>query len=262
LRDTETGLLYYGFRYYDPETGRWLNRDPIQEYGGVNLYKFIGNKGLNAIDILGLKLKVFQLIGEDRFTVFYRNNFNAFILSSLKLICSSARIEDDGTVTVAGKPNIHQRDYYGCCCLYELTTNKFDNLILFNNNQKLRVEPVAFGDELLRHLPNGFHGPPSPGIGTAGKVLIDPSIVIQEKRNNNFVDVPPFIILAHELCGHLVLFNRGTQRAFGPPNPNHKPPNHEIDAVQQENIIRRENGLPIRTTYGGPNRRAGRKQWP
>ena len=27
--DAESGLLYYGLRYYDPETGRWLSRDPI-----------------------------------------------------------------------------------------------------------------------------------------------------------------------------------------------------------------------------------------
>ena len=29
--DTETGLLYYGYRYYNTETGRWLSRDPITE---------------------------------------------------------------------------------------------------------------------------------------------------------------------------------------------------------------------------------------
>ncbi|MDI6810029.1 MAG: RHS repeat-associated core domain-containing protein, partial [Candidatus Eisenbacteria bacterium] len=31
--DTETGLLYYGYRYYSPELGRWLSRDPIGEMG-------------------------------------------------------------------------------------------------------------------------------------------------------------------------------------------------------------------------------------
>jgi len=33
--DRETGFLYYGFRYYNPETGRWLNRDPVDEQGGI-----------------------------------------------------------------------------------------------------------------------------------------------------------------------------------------------------------------------------------
>ncbi|HHS97404.1 MAG TPA: hypothetical protein ENK08_05820 [Chloroflexi bacterium] len=31
--DDETGLVYYGYRYYSPELGRWLNRDPIEELG-------------------------------------------------------------------------------------------------------------------------------------------------------------------------------------------------------------------------------------
>ena len=32
-QDTETGYYYYVFRYYDPNNGRWLNRDPIGEPG-------------------------------------------------------------------------------------------------------------------------------------------------------------------------------------------------------------------------------------
>jgi RHS repeat-associated protein len=31
--DSETNLAYFGYRYYNPETGRWLNRDPIGEEG-------------------------------------------------------------------------------------------------------------------------------------------------------------------------------------------------------------------------------------
>ncbi|MCH8541890.1 MAG: RHS repeat-associated core domain-containing protein [Opitutales bacterium] len=48
-------VSYYGFRYYDPETGRWPNRDPIEEEGGLNLYGFVGNDGVNAWDVLGLQ---------------------------------------------------------------------------------------------------------------------------------------------------------------------------------------------------------------
>ena len=53
--DSETGLYYYGYRYYDPSTGRWLNKDPIEERGGVNLYGFVGNDGVNRLDYLGLE---------------------------------------------------------------------------------------------------------------------------------------------------------------------------------------------------------------
>jgi RHS repeat-associated protein len=52
--DPETGLYYYGYRYYDPMTGRWPSRDPIEEEGGVNLYGFVRNSVLVLIDRLGL----------------------------------------------------------------------------------------------------------------------------------------------------------------------------------------------------------------
>jgi RHS repeat-associated protein len=58
--DRETGLLYYGYRYYDPAAGRWINRDPIEEQGGLNLYGFVGNDGVNRWDLLGMKLSTYD----------------------------------------------------------------------------------------------------------------------------------------------------------------------------------------------------------
>lgn len=52
--DSETDHLYYGLRYYSPQAGRWLSRDPIEEQGGVNLYGFVGNNPVNLVDPLGL----------------------------------------------------------------------------------------------------------------------------------------------------------------------------------------------------------------
>jgi RHS repeat-associated protein len=52
--DTESGLSYYGHRYYSADLGRWLSRDPIAESGGVNLYAMVGNDAVNQIDVLGL----------------------------------------------------------------------------------------------------------------------------------------------------------------------------------------------------------------
>ena len=39
--DAETGLYYNRFRYYDPETGRYLSEDPIGLAGGVGLYAYV-----------------------------------------------------------------------------------------------------------------------------------------------------------------------------------------------------------------------------
>ena len=51
--DPETAFSYYGYRYYDPVTGRWPSRDPIGERGGLNLYGFVGNEPINSFDLLG-----------------------------------------------------------------------------------------------------------------------------------------------------------------------------------------------------------------
>ena len=42
------------YRAYDPSTGRWLNRDPIQERGGLNLYAYVNNNPVDRKDTLGL----------------------------------------------------------------------------------------------------------------------------------------------------------------------------------------------------------------
>ena len=57
-QDRVTGLLYYGYRYYDPVTGRWPSRDPIEEEGGLNLYGFLGNNSLGWTDYLGREVTV------------------------------------------------------------------------------------------------------------------------------------------------------------------------------------------------------------
>ena len=53
-RRSRPRVAYYGYRYYDPKTGRWPSRDPIGERGGMNLYGFVGNSCLNESDFLGL----------------------------------------------------------------------------------------------------------------------------------------------------------------------------------------------------------------
>ena len=51
--DTETGLYYNRFRYYDPETGQYISQDPIRLDGGYNLYGYVKNAN-GWVDVLGL----------------------------------------------------------------------------------------------------------------------------------------------------------------------------------------------------------------
>ena len=53
----ELGLQDNRNRYYQPEIGRWLSRDPIGEEGGVNLYGYVENDPANWVDSLGLEVE-------------------------------------------------------------------------------------------------------------------------------------------------------------------------------------------------------------
>ena len=71
-----SGMYYYGYRFYDPNLQRWINRDPVRETGfealrfrrgyftrrtavfdrleGINLYEFVQNEPTLRYDCLGL----------------------------------------------------------------------------------------------------------------------------------------------------------------------------------------------------------------
>ena len=57
--DHEVALYYYGYRYYNPTSGTWLNRDPLAEEGGLNLYQFCLGDPINGIDPLGEAVVLF-----------------------------------------------------------------------------------------------------------------------------------------------------------------------------------------------------------
>ena len=52
--DAETGLYYYRARYYDPELGRFISRDPIGfESGDANLFRYARNSPIRFRDPTG-----------------------------------------------------------------------------------------------------------------------------------------------------------------------------------------------------------------
>lgn len=53
-QDEVNGMLYFGFRFFNPDFGRWINRDPLEETGGNNIFSFVANKSPNNYEVLGL----------------------------------------------------------------------------------------------------------------------------------------------------------------------------------------------------------------
>lgn len=73
--DSETGLHYNYFRYYDPSTGRYITSDPIGLEGGLNTYGYVGGDPINAIDPTGL-VKLYGGWCGPSWTGGYRKSYN------------------------------------------------------------------------------------------------------------------------------------------------------------------------------------------
>lgn len=55
--DEETGLVYFGLRFYDPEVGRWISQDPLGYSQGPNLYAYCSSHPLSVFDRFGLEVE-------------------------------------------------------------------------------------------------------------------------------------------------------------------------------------------------------------
>jgi len=61
--DDMHNIIDFGFRFFDPDLGRWLNRDPLAERESLNLYAFVQNNPMNQVDVLGLSSITIESLG-------------------------------------------------------------------------------------------------------------------------------------------------------------------------------------------------------
>ena len=97
LAENAVHVADYLYRYYDPLTGRWPSRDPIEEEGGLNLYGMVGNELTNMIDKLG------------------QQSYSADYLVCLDIYFATGLIyadPDDETPVDIADPDIWSRDLY------------------------------------------------------------------------------------------------------------------------------------------------------
>jgi RHS repeat-associated protein len=55
--DSDAGLYYYGYRWYDAQAKRWTQPDPSGLAEGLDLYQFCGNDPVNGVDVYGLDVR-------------------------------------------------------------------------------------------------------------------------------------------------------------------------------------------------------------
>jgi RHS repeat-associated protein len=96
--NAQLGLYYYVYRFFDPNLQRWLNRDPIGELGGLNLYMYVLNNPVDDTDLFGLytDLKDCELAAYSQ----YLRDIN----SDIHLVVANHYLEETllGVATVGG----------------------------------------------------------------------------------------------------------------------------------------------------------------
>ena len=144
--DRETGMVGYQRRFYRPDLGRWLNRDPIEEEGGENLYAFCINNPVVNVDMNGEKIRVeqsgTQITVVLNITIYYANNIEKRANTDLDRI--ARRIKNQ----IESRWN-SQTWHYQCCTVSfraNVTTSRQvgsqgltnDNLIAITTDAKHR----------------------------------------------------------------------------------------------------------------------------
>ena len=72
--DEETGLYYYGARYYDPRVSLWISTDPMEDkFPSVSSYTYLLNNPLNILDPNGADIVYVNLGGQEAYRIKNKN---------------------------------------------------------------------------------------------------------------------------------------------------------------------------------------------
>lgn len=134
--DQETGLVYFGMRYYSADIGRWITQDPAGYIDGPNLYAYLQNRPLSATDAYGLVGEAYM---ESRDAFQSTNNFSG---GPPVENWSDREGWDRGVILVPGKPTEPSRGFWGSLfgdpwfnrgSVYEVGANIAGACITFSN---------------------------------------------------------------------------------------------------------------------------------
>ncbi len=180
--DTETNLVYYNYRYYNPELGRWLKRDPIQENGGYNIYGFVNNNPIIYFDLYGLRCCNKSEMAECTAAAVKAINCGAKLLAT---ILKYKPAEDVGGHSFMGgtkitKPGGHYKkiNNYKACVKNNLKiTQKCSDCDNFKKPPKIprKVDEIANRPVQKPNIPSGVrvtNGDVVANVGATGLVVV------------------------------------------------------------------------------------------
>lgn len=187
-KDAETGLYYYGARYYDPKTSNWISPDPFAEkYSGISPYAFCANNPLLYVDPDGGQLVLSSNMSDVQKMAMLQNlqklTDDVLVIKGNEIMLSS-----EAASTTGKKKN-------GTALIKEII-NHSKTLTLYNAQMENRANSAD-----PQSTVNVFFG-----ASTGAKVFFDPGYIDKPLtkisdplKRVDYVERPPEIALAHEL---------------------------------------------------------------
>ena len=219
--DEETGLYYYGARYYDPHMSMWLGTDPMQgKYPGVSTYAYCMGNPIRLIDPDG---KMIKPHGYEAFRIIQR--------TIPKSLMYYVQLDRNGFIDVS-LLNRYQGDDYNLNCLKEIANNPMIVHVYVDRNAYAWKEgkrghnevkdyqnPYPFGKIDIQYdsdFMNNLDDLSTKEEGAMGKTLFPDLEGIQNSPNNDIhVYINPLLsqrgkaeIYSHEVNGHVLLYFR------------------------------------------------------
>jgi RHS repeat-associated protein len=261
--DEETGLYYYGARYYDARVSQFLSVDRFAEkYPNISAYTYCANNPVKYIDPTGDTLRVeinginFDYgRGTDNNYGYYDGDGNIYSGTNL-FVNNVAQASVNIRATAEGATMLEELSSSKNVFIIKQRANLDENGLPSGNSFAPDKAWLAAGD-LSEYY--SVVGVPANTKGSGGIVYWNPLSTDGGFNTNNNQNRPAYIGLAHEF-GHASDSNKGKLHyTRGYTNPttgaiysgiHNGLSKAEWTAVYRENIIRGQADIPLRTHYG------------
>lgn len=243
--DEETGLYYYGARYYEPKLSLFMSVDRYKErYPNISSYTYCANNPIGNLDVNGDSIFVKV---DKNLTLLYQNG-KVFTQDGIEYTINKKDKFLGQVVEALNKISSYESGKAG---VNTLSDSKNNITIIKGKN---RCEPLSRPRAQLKNVVNVNDNPALlERAGSGSNVFWNPNLMDSGPDQNNETTRPAYIGLAHEL-GHAISANNGTSD-YTSYAPKHFDPElrnvtkDELNAVRFENNIRREAGVPLRKAY-------------
>jgi len=230
-RDEETGLYYYGARYYDPWSAVWSGVDPKWiKYLSLSPFVYCANNPVIYVDPNGKEIWIITNV----------------VSNNGKITFDSYQYKDGKLYTAEGK-EYKGRDSYALAVQEDLNTLAKNDPVSAKRMETLQNSDKKHAITMVPKEGMTNYNVASPKdreskTRTNSMTFYDPyNSKLDEKRER-----PPVVSLAHEFLGHGWDADRGTTES-GRNKSNVL--NAEYRAIKAENRIRQALGIPLRDYY-------------